>query len=218
MRILGLALVLVLLGVPVFADSFDARVFPAYSVNGLYVDVSGVSPTPSLAPITTAQYTVTFDPAGGDLDRGIVNGAKSAKYAVPVAGPGGTLWQGNYFSTGSNGDKIVLTFAQPQFIMTFLWGSVDTYNTVTFDNGDSYTGSEAALQAAIQANGNQGQFGSAYVLYTSTAGFSSVTFTSTQYAFEFADVRTSVPDGGLTLVLLGGCLVGLETLRRKMRG
>lgn len=29
---------------------------------------------------------------------------------------------------------------------------------------------------------------------------------------------TSVPDGGATLMLLGGALVGLETLRRKFRG
>jgi hypothetical protein len=28
---------------------------------------------------------------------------------------------------------------------------------------------------------------------------------------------TTVPDGGLTLTLLGGVLVGLETLRRKIR-
>jgi hypothetical protein len=28
---------------------------------------------------------------------------------------------------------------------------------------------------------------------------------------------TSVPDGGVTLMLLGGALVGLETLRRKLR-
>jgi hypothetical protein len=29
---------------------------------------------------------------------------------------------------------------------------------------------------------------------------------------------TSVPDGGMTLMLLGGALVGLETLRRRYRG
>jgi hypothetical protein len=35
---------------------------------------------------------------------------------------------------------------------------------------------------------------------------------------EFASVQsTSVPDGGMTLMLLGGALVGLEALRRRFR-
>jgi len=33
-----------------------------------------------------------------------------------------------------------------------------------------------------------------------------------------ADVATPVPDGGVTLLLLGGVLVGLEALRRRLRG
>jgi hypothetical protein len=33
----------------------------------------------------------------------------------------------------------------------------------------------------------------------------------------FTNIRTSVPDGGMTLMLLGGALVGLETLRRRYR-
>jgi hypothetical protein len=35
--------------------------------------------------------------------------------------------------------------------------------------------------------------------------------------FSLYKSTTSVPDGGVTLMLLGGALVGLETLRRKFR-
>jgi hypothetical protein len=37
------------------------------------------------------------------------------------------------------------------------------------------------------------------------------------YGLLYAGSVTSVPDGGMTLMLLGGVLVGLETLRRKFR-
>ncbi|MBL0159841.1 MAG: hypothetical protein IPP47_22475 [Bryobacterales bacterium] len=110
-------------------------------------------------------------------------------------------------------ETITIHFVNPQTSLTFLWGSVDLYNTLTIGN-TSWTGADVIPPTG--ADGNQGPTGSAYVLIATDQPFHDVTFKSDQYAFEFADVR-AVPDGGMTLMLLGGALVGFETLRRKFR-
>jgi hypothetical protein len=41
--------------------------------------------------------------------------------------------------------------------------------------------------------------------------------TSNPFGLLYEVNVTGVPDGGMTLMLLGGALVGLETLRRRIR-
>jgi hypothetical protein len=158
-----------------------------------------------------------------------VDSSSTGFYAIPI--DNGNPWSGQngkYFSTGTSGSSITITFTAQQAALAFLWGSIDTYNNVviSFNNGTAtYTGVEAAAAASTIANGYQGQGGSAWVAISpNTPGgeFNTVTFTSSQYSLEFAGVEAStegfgVPDGGMTLMLLGSALVGLETLRRKFR-
>jgi hypothetical protein len=210
---------------PIFADSLVGSTTVPFSPGGVVtnIDVSSVTPVPSqTTPILGTGYEVTL--TGGDPNSGVVTGSKSGYYAVPIINSSGDPWVGNYFSTGTLGSTITIHFATPQTGLALLWGSVDAYNTITLDDGASFTGADVGTAAGIPANGYQGFGGSAYVAINAAPGntFQNVTFTSSEYSFEFAGVQGStqdyqVPDGGVTLMLLGGALVGLETLRRRFR-
>ncbi len=229
MRLLATSsFMLVLAASPIFAD-IVANPLEIYPLTGTIttVDLTGV-PLGD-ANISTSAYLVQFLPylADGDPDNGVVKGDLTGKYANPVEAAGPTYWSqqgGNYFSTGTTGSTTRITFTAAQSNLAFLWGSVDIYNSLTihYANGDkTYTGSQAAAAASILPNGNRGYLGSAWVTITpDSAGdtYHSVEFTSTNYAFEFADVDAStVPDSGGTLMLFGSALVGVEVLRRKFR-
>ncbi len=223
MRILGIAvlLVLVLAGSPVFAsivaDTTAYRTTPGALT---LINLSGATPGP--VDILTALYGIDFDP-GTDGDTGVVMGSLGGKYAAPYVNSAGDAWQTEYLSSGDGGSSIKIHFTNPQSAISFLWGSVDAYNKIVFAGGEFYTGTQAATAAGAIADGNQFEDGSVYVAITPGAMFTDVTIISDpSYSFELADIRATttsfgVPDGGVTLMLLGAALVGLETLRRKLR-
>jgi hypothetical protein len=231
MRFLVTALLLVLAGSPALANITASTTVPqALSGTLTLVDLTSATLGPTSIPDNTF-YSVTFSP-GTDPDTGVVQGSKSGKYAPPVINSAGTQYAGKYFSTGTVGSSISIHFDTAQSALAFLWGSIDLVNgiTVSFDNGAAtYTGSQAAAAAGTVANGFQGFQGSAYVAITpNTVGgkFNDVTFTSTQYSFEFADVRattgqfdisTNVPDGGTTALLLGFAISALGLVSRRLR-
>ncbi|MBL0162053.1 MAG: hypothetical protein IPP47_34110 [Bryobacterales bacterium] len=188
MRAFAMAFLVVTAGSPVFADSIVASINSPYALGGTVtaIDLTSVAVGPSPV-INTAAYSVAFTP-GTDPDTGVVQGSLAGKYAAPIMG-NGSPWPGKYFSTGTAGNSITISFTTAQTGLAFLWGSVDTYNgvTVSFNDGAvTYTGSQVAAAAAILPNGGQGPGGSAYVAINSTPGFTfnNVTFASTNYALE----------------------------------
>ena len=94
---------------------------------------------------------------------------------VPNPGPGGTT---------SSPETITLPGSFTQFGL--YWGSIDSYNVVTFSNGNSFTGSNIVNPA----DGNQTSPGTnIYVLFTSTVPFTTITLASIQTnAFEFDNI------------------------------
>jgi hypothetical protein len=94
------------------------------------------------------------------------------------------------------------------------WGSVDTYNTISFlRNGSevaSFTGSQAINPSA--ANGNQfAPSTNLYVNFLDLPQFDSFRMTSTSYAFEADNIavgNVAVPEPA-TLCFLGFSLLGL---------
>jgi hypothetical protein len=119
-------------------------------------------------------------------------------------------------------NSVVFTYTADQTAFALLWGSVDptpaTYNQLTFTfsgSGDSQVVTGADVVAGL-SDVTAGTTNLAVSIYGLNA-FNTVTVTASQEAFEFAP-GVDVPDGGTTLALLGGALMGLGLLRRKFRG
>ena len=107
------------------------------------------------------------------------------------------------------------------------WGSFNQ----TVNNADSYP--DALTQLAFTLTNTSGTWAnSASVLTPNASGYAAAAHIAVcdtvanptcatspvgAAATGFAVSGSSVPDGGMTLMLLGGALVGLETLRRKVR-
>ena len=122
--------------------------------------------------------------------------------------------EGKYLSvmTGGNAE---FKFTSNSFkTFGFMWGSIDDYNTITFSGGSgvyAFNGS-GVVSPPVNDNGYQGFNGSAYVVFA--GAFDTVVLTSTQNSFEIDNVNVHVPDGGMTLALLGLSLLGLPFIRR----
>lgn len=161
----------------------------------------------------------------------VVNGSVTNQYAAPFLsggngagfGPGGTNQPDgqdttNYLTSGIG--SITFSFTSAQKYIGFLWGSVDTFNSLEFWHAGSLVGSFTGTDVTASANGNQGASGTYYVNINDLSGsFDTVIAKSTTNAFEIDnvsyDARQHVPDNGATLALLGVALAGLALLRRK---
>jgi hypothetical protein len=150
---------------------------------------------------------------GGDGQA--VQGSQSGVYAAPYLSNGnGTLFGDpnngpdttTYLTTGVG--SVTLTLPGQEKYVGLLWGSVDTYNTLSLYNGATLVGTATGTDVTSNANGNQGEFGTFYVNINSTDSFNRVVATSSSYAFEFDNVAynpTAVPEpSSFILALIGG--------------
>lgn len=223
------------------ASTISASLYtPSLGSNPVGIDLIGITPNSS-AEIFGLGYTIQFVspfPPG----QGVVNGASPGQHAVPVAGVSGGQPEyltgdygsplttniadsGNYLSTGLG--SIVITFTNPQYSFALLWGSIDTSNSLTFNDvgNTQVTGSEVqAAAAGFVSNGYQGSGGSAYVVVDTTTPFTTVTATSGVVSFEFAGVAgsnlpftsTPTPEPRSTLILGLALMSMAVVLRRRL--
>lgn len=136
----------------------------------------------------------TFSASG---QAGVVNGSSGGVTAAPYVGPQhGGQDTTNYLSIGGGGSETI-KFNSEKNTFGLYWGSLDTYNTIKFYDGNtlvaSYTGDQFA---PLFPNGNQGSFSSnGYVQFTNLPLFDKVVLASSANAFELDNISAGyVPE------------------------
>jgi hypothetical protein len=182
--------------------------------SGLALNDSSATATYNYGP---GSVTVSFV-----TDGQAVTGTQTS-YAAPwVGGIGGAADTTPYLTSGkvagSLNGQAILQFNSSQKYFGLLWGSVDTYNYLTFYDGNTAVGTLQGTQV-LGSNGsivpgNQFEYGTAYVNIFSDVPFNKVIATSNpDYAFEFDNVAV-VPEP--TTMIAGALLLlpfGASTLR-----
>lgn len=140
-------------------------------------------------------------------------------YASPYISNGNSILFDNFQSYGQNKTQylttgtgsVTLELGGYHQYFGLLWGSVDSYNTLSFYDDDSFLFEFTGSDVNVLADGNQGAAGTFYVNINSDIAFNKVIITSSHYAFEFDNVALAeqplefpaeVPTPG-TLLLLG---------------
>lgn len=186
-------------------------------INGASGALNGTGPDGSVSLQIDVDAQVLVGPIDGVAAPPYLSGVNGTGFASQMGSGADTT---PYLTSGktTNSGKITMTFGGSQNYLGMLWGSVDWYNTLQFYSGATLVGTVTGSDVDLDANGNQGVPGTFYVNMYSDVDFDKVVASSTEFAFEFDNVAYGhVPDGGTTLVLLGGALTGLGALRRKFR-
>jgi VCBS repeat-containing protein len=147
----------------------------------------------------SAALGATFSASGHS---GVVNGSYSGITSAPYVGPShGGKDTTNYLSIGAGGSETI-TFTSEKNTFGLYWGSLDSYNTIKFYDGEtlvaSYTGSQFA---PLFPSGNQTSFSAnGYVQFAHLSSFDKVVLASSQNAFEIDNISAGyVPeDTGLS--------------------
>lgn len=175
--------------------------------------------------------SISFSPDGGAV-QGNVSSINAAPFLSGNNGDG----FGNplYITNQPNGQDTTVyvtaggiqgssaTFILPDDELYFglLWGSVDTYNTLEFFDGNTLVGSITGSDVNAFANGDQGAAGTFYVNINSDTPFNRVVASSSQHAFEIDNIsfnQTIPSPEPLTLSLFGAGLAGLGLVRRRRK-
>jgi|SRR5665213_851411 len=204
---------------------------PAGSHVLTYDEAGQTAPTPNgpgvaaLSPVSGGGVTAVFSGNGG-----VVNGSVSDVNLAPQTGPS-TQDTTNYLtvalnSGGSGSETVNITSGGPFKNLGLYWGSIDTYNTITFLGASGPIGTITGTDVLNKLFGNTSSSGnnanSQYIEFTDTTGqdITGITLSTDQAAFESDNlsVANGVPEPATWgMMLIGFGLVGLQLRRRTVK-
>lgn len=126
---------------------------------------------------------------------------------------------GRYAFVTAGLSPVALTLAGDMQYFGLLWGTVDSYNTISFYNDGmlvaSYTGTQIAGLAGISDGGTA----VVYANFWAGAGevFDTVVFASSSNSFEFDNVRVAPTPLPAALGLFGSAIAGMGALGLRRR-
>ena len=144
----------------------------------------------------------------GDTLNGIDQGA------IPAVASPPTNDTSHYLATGAG--SVTITYSRRISYFGLLWGSVDSYNTVTLRSGttaQTYTGTDI-----LSAPGLTALNGSAYVnFFAAGSSWDTVILASSKANFELDNIATvSIPEpSSVALLACGFLLAGFQLYKRK---
>jgi len=122
---------------------------------------------------------------------------------------------GSYLSVTGSGSENVSFSARNS--VSFFWGSLDTYNTISFSDGTSFTGTDIAADTGLLATGCQNLTDcNRYFTFTG-ANLTGFTLSSSSNSFEITNISAVPEPGTWTMMILGFFGVGFMAYRRTGR-
>ena len=155
----------------------------------------------------------TFDTAAGlSGSYALTTGSLSGQYAAP-------LGDTTQYLTVFGGNTASLAIPPATRALSFYWGSIDSYNTVSFFSGTTLVGSfTGSMIPAAPADGNQVNPGNNRRVSFDLQGAAvdRVVFASSGNSFELDTVAAAVPEPASWVMLVAGFgLVGATSRRRQ---
>ena len=145
-------------------------------------------------------------------DARIVKGSQNSFGFNSTALPGDNT---NYLAIDSGGSA-TFTLSQPAHYFGFEWGSVDSFNAVSFYDGSTLLGTITGLNLPSDG-GNSGPIDAYYANFTSNLPITKIVMSSKGNAFEVDNISISSVPVPAALPLFGAAIAGLGAMGKRRR-
>lgn len=176
------------------------------------IDFEDATLGPLNSTYTSGIATYSADPVSNGQ---VVQGSVGGQYLAPFDNTSQYLTVG----TAANSGSTTISFSKKLTAFGLQWGSIDTYNSISFFNGGSlletFTGTQVVNELGLSnfAFGGAGAASTQYVRFSGGGVFDQVVLASTSRAFESDNHSFEVvPTPALLPGLIG---MGVVALRRK---